>query len=136
MPLKPGNPAFGSEISETRPAATGVSAGDVVMIDTNGEMAPADTEAGDHAGVARYSADDDDRGNALALQGAFIAAAEGTVTEGDRVDAGNATDGTTGQYITDAAGPALALSDTGGTWHGADGADQYDVPAGYIVAKL
>lgn len=136
MPIKPGHPVFGSDISETRPAADGVSAGDVVMINASGEMAPADTEAGDHAGIARYSADDDDRGNALALQGVFVAAAADGISDGDRVGAGNATGTSTGQYIADSSGPALALSDTGGTWHGEDGTDHFDVPDGHIVVRL
>lgn len=131
MPLKPGAPVLAGDVSETRDAAgDSIDAGAAVMIDANGDMTPADTEAGDLAGLSRHADDNGGRGNTLGLSGAYVAKAAAGVADGDRVNAGNTTDGTVGEFDSDAAGPAVALSDTGGTWQGKD------VPTGHAVVHL
>lgn len=129
MPLKAGRAALdGRGVQETRAAAGGtITAGTAVMLDAAGEMVAADTEAGDLYGVAVHDDTNDGNGNSAGIAGPFVVAADGAVTAGDRVNAGNTTGGSTGQVIADAAGPAKALSDTGGTWQG------YTVPAGHAV---
>lgn len=134
MALQPGDPTLSGDVSETRPAADGVEAGDAVMINAEGQMAAADTEAGDLAGISRYTGTNEGRGNALGLAGAYVAAVAAGVSDGERLDAGNATGGTTGVLAASAGGPALALSDEGGTWYSEEGT--FDVPAGYAVVHL
>lgn len=136
MPIKPGKPVLPGDVSETRSAADGVEAGDAVMINADGDMAAADTEAGELAGVARHDGDNEGRGNALHIEGAIVAAVADGVSEGERLGAGNATGGTTGVLAASGGGPALALSDEGGTWHGNEDLNTYDVPAGYAVVDL
>jgi len=53
------------------------------------------------------------------VRGIAVAEVEGTVTAGDDLDIGNATDSTTGQLVTSSGGPAHALSDAGGSYKGA-----------------
>lgn len=120
MPLEAGEAVYSDELEESRDDSN-VSAGDVAAIAADGSLAAADTESNDVAGVVTEA------GN-LGLGGVFVAAASG-VSDGEHVGAGNATGGTTGQFITSSGGPGLALSDVGGTWRG------YDVPAGYAVVQ-
>lgn len=122
MPIEAGENVLGGEdLVEQRGDDGTVSAGDAVMIDANGDMASADTESGDLAGVMTET-------NNLGLEGVYVAAASG-VAEGDKVQAGNATGGTTGQFIT-GGNDGLALSAVGGSWMG------MNVPSGYAVIKL
>lgn len=126
MPLEAGETVFSGDVQESRPHPDGVSAGDAVAL-TNGTTEQADTEANDLGGIAG-------EGDTVVLSGLVVANVAAGVTEGARLNAGNATDGTVGALDADAAGPAVALSAEGGTWHGAAGT--YDVPDGYAVVYL
>ena len=130
MPVKPGKPVLAGDVTETRPAADGVEAGDPVSINANGEMDTLDEEL---AGVARHDGDNDGRGNAMHLSGAIVAAVADGVEDGDRLAPG--AEGAAGTLVTSSGGPVLALSDEGGTWHG-EGINAYDVPDGYAVVHL
>jgi hypothetical protein len=133
MPLKPGNPVLAGDISETRPAASDdIEAGDAVALAdgemTHGEGGEADDVLG---GIARHDGDNDGRGNANHLSGAIVANVEDGVSEGERLDLGG-----DGALTAAADGPAIALSDEGGTWHGVDDINAYDLPDGYAVVHL
>jgi hypothetical protein len=95
------------------------AAGDVTAIDA-GDAEPADGDSG-HAllGVrARGRATDEGSVAPIHTSGPCVAAVEGSVTAGDDLDVGNATNGTVGEFETSAGGPAHALSDAGGAWRG------------------
>lgn len=124
MTLEPGAAVLGGDdVAETRGNDGSVSAGDAVMLDANGDMTAADTEAGDLSGVMTETGQH-------GLSGTFVVAAGDAVAAGNRVGAGNGTGTSTGTVIADSAGQGVALSDTGGTWQG------YDVPAGYAVVHF
>lgn len=123
MPIEAGEAVLSGDVIESRGDDGTPAAGDAVAIDATGAMTPANTEANELAGVLA-------EGGGLGLTGAYVAAADGAVVAGNRVGAGNATGGSTGQFIATADGPGLALSDTGGSWLG------YDVPVGYAVVYL
>jgi hypothetical protein len=123
MPLEAGHVVFGGDIQESRPKGTNVEAGDAVAL-SGGESVEADTEANEFAGVAGET-------ETVLLNGGVVANVAAGVAEGSRLGAGNATGGTTGALIAESGGPAVALSDEGGTWHGSN--QTYDVPDGYAV---
>lgn len=130
----------GSEVGPTR--TTGhpdpdddVEGGDVAAIGADGNLAPADSESHDaHLGVVGRGIK---AGNerTVTWHGRVVAAVEDAVDEGDALDIGDATGTTTGEFIADADGPVLALSDEGGTYRG-DGGAGMDVPDGYAVVLL
>ena len=126
MAIEPGEAVLAGETAETRPKDDGVAAGDAVAL-AGKTAAAVDTEANEFGGIAGET----DR---VILDGVVCAAVEAGATEGSRLGGGNATGGTTGQLIAEAGGPALALSDEGGTWHSTEGT--YDVPDGYAVVHL
>ncbi|WP_226041574.1 hypothetical protein [Natrinema sp. DC36] len=107
------------------------AAGDVVAI-AAGDIEPADGDSG-HAflGVRARGRATENSGVAPAhVSGPTVAAVEGTVSAGDDLDVGNATNGTVGTLETSSGGPAHALSDAGGSWRG------QDAPAGYAWILL
>jgi len=106
-------------------------AGDVAAIDA-GDLEPADGDSGHSLlGVrARGRATDDGGVAPIHSSGPCVAAVEGSVTAGDDLDVGNATNGTVGEFETSAGGPAHALSDAGGAWRGEA------APAGYTWVLL
>lgn len=126
MAIEAGEAVLGGEMAETRPKDDGVEAGDAVAF-AGGTAAAVDTEANELGGIAGET----DR---VILSGAVVAAVEDGATEGSRLGAGNATGGSSGQLVAQADGPAVALSDEGGSWHSEEGT--YDVPAGYAVVHL
>jgi hypothetical protein len=92
--------------------------GEAVAI-AGGDIEPADADAGHELLGVRSGnrAAGDNYG--VHISGVVIAEVEGTVSAGDDLDIGNATDGTVGQLVTSSGGPAHALSGAGGTWRGA-----------------
>lgn len=118
MALEAGETVYSGDVQEHRDDSN-VSAGAAVTIDGNGDLADVDTDANELIGACTES------GNLL-LEGTVVAAASG-VSEGDRVDGGNATNSTTGQFETSSGGPGVALSGVGGTWNGSS------VPSGHAV---
>lgn len=121
MALEAGEVIFGNETAESRPRADGVNNGAAVTLSA-GDMADVDTDSNELCGICGES----DR---LILDGVVVAAASG-VSEGERVDGGNTTNGTVGQFETSSGGPGIALSAVGGTYHGES------VPAGHAVIKI
>jgi|GEM_PF-3146731 len=96
------------------------TAGDAIAIDqSNGKQTQAnsgDTDAGEEfAGAATEDHGTDGDEETLVLSGVVIMNVAGTVVGGDRLDV-SATDG---QLAESSGGPALALTDAGGTWEGA-----------------
>lgn len=105
--------------------------GDAVAI-AGGEIEPADGDAG-HAllGVrARGRATEESNVAPTHVSGPVLAAVEGTVTAGDDLDIGTATNSNVGLLVTSSGGPAHALSDAGGSWRG------QAAPAGYAWVLL
>ena len=129
MPLVPGDSAMAGTSTGTHTTGAGVETGDAVML-SGGEMVPVDSDVGTLAGVARD-------GGALGTRGAFVAAVAAGVTDGQRLAGGRDATGDEpagpderGLLVADPDGPAFALCDEGGTWHGRD------IPAGYAVVEL
>jgi hypothetical protein len=96
------------------------TAGDAVAIDqSNGKQTQAnsgDTGAGEEfAGAAVQDHGEDGDKETIVLSGAVIMNVANSVSAGNRLDV-SATDG---QLAASSGGPALALSDAGGTWQGA-----------------
>lgn len=94
------------------------SAGEAVAI-AAGDLEPADGDAG-HALLGVRSSDraaDDTEG--VHIRGIAIAEVESTVTAGEDLDVGTATNSNVGKLVTSSGGPAHALSDAGGTYKGA-----------------
>lgn len=92
---------------------------------SGGTASSADTESGDLTGATTHGADDTESGDALGIvvSGVVMAQVASGVTQGDDLNAGNATGGSTGQFIAESGGPAHALSDAGGTFQGSSLAD-------------
>lgn len=145
MALEPGDPALSGDLSESRPGTDAVAAGDAVTFG-NGEMSPA-TDTDDFGGIARHDANNGGYGNSSILKGVVLANvntddADGAVVEGALLSPSPSAGELYRSYNTDVdgnvtgynAGPVLALSDEGGTWHGAE--QTYDVPAGYAVVYV
>lgn len=107
------------------------AAGDVVAI-AGGDLEPADGDSShEMLGVRARGRRTENSGIAPThVGGPTVAAVDGTVTAGDDLDAGNATNGTVGAFETSSGGPAHALSDAGGSWRG------QDAPAGYAWVLL
>jgi len=110
-----------SDASET------TSAGDAVGL-TGGEIEPG-TDTENLLGVrARGRVSPNSKNAPVVVSGPTVVAVEGSVSEGDNLDLG--TTGADGELETTAGGPALAVSDAGGSWRG-----QY-APAGYAWVLL
>jgi hypothetical protein len=92
--------------------------GEAVAI-ASGDIEPADSDAGHELLGVRSGNRAAGDNHGVHVSGIVIAEVEGSVTAGDDLDIGNATDGTTGQLATSSGGPAHALSDAGGSWKGA-----------------
>lgn len=102
------------------------AAGDVVAI-AGGDLEPADGDSGHEMLGVRARGRATENGNIAPtyVGGPTVAAVDGTVSAGDDLDVGNATNGTVGAFETSSGGPAHALSDAGGSWRGQDAPDGY-----------
>lgn len=121
MPKGLGDPVGpGYNVERYDSAGSAISAGDAVAIDqTSGDVELADSGNVDRdqfAGVAMTDADSGDAVQILtrASNGVVANVASG-LSGGNRLDAS----ATTGQLATSDGGPALALSDEGGSYKGA-----------------
>lgn len=94
------------------------TAGDAVAIDAD-DLEPADSDAGHEFLGVRSSGRTAGDSAGVHVRGVAVAKVEGTVSAGDDLDIGNATNGTTGQLVTSSGGPAHALTGAGGTYKGA-----------------
>lgn len=116
--------AGGPANTTTNPGDGTVTAGQAVAIDqSDGQAKPGDTDTAaidQFAGIATEDFGDAGDSETIALSGVYIAVVDSGVTAGARLDLGNATGTTTGTLIDADGGPALALSDEGGTYKGAD----------------
>lgn len=116
--------AGGAANTTTTPGDGTVTAGQVVAIDQSDGLAkPVDTDTAaidQVAGIALRDFGDSGDDEAVGLHGVYIAAVDTGITAGARLGAGNATGTTTGTFIDADGGPALALSDEGGSYKGAD----------------
>lgn len=132
MATNPGQ--AGGSSTDTIPYADSddnTSAGDVAAI-ASGDAEPADGDSGHELfGVrARGRATEDGNVAPMHVSGPCVAAVDSSVSAGDDLDVGNATNGTVGQFETSSGGPAHALSDANGEWNG------QTAPAGYAWVLL
>lgn len=130
MPKTAGDVPYTNGIIVTYESDGALADGAAVMV--SGDVASdADTEAGALTGVAGHAAETasgDPVG--IVVSGVVLAQVATGVAQGDDLDAGNATGGSTGQLITSSGGPAHALSDEGGTFQGAT------LPSGVAAVKV
>lgn len=120
MPKEAGDVLYTNSIIVTYESDGALADGAAVRV--SGDTASdADTEVGDLTGVATHGADDTASGDSLGVlvDGVIAAQVASGVAQGDDLNAGNATGGSTGQLITESGGPCHALSDEGGTFQGA-----------------
>lgn len=145
MAIEPGEPLLSGELTESRPGTTAVNAGDAVTL-AGGEMAPAaDTDS--FGGIAIHDDTNGGFGNSALLKGVVLANVNTTDANGAVVEGTLLTPSPTagelyrdysldanGNPVYDQTGTVLALTDEGGTWHGAN--QTYNVPAGYAVVYV
>jgi len=102
--------------------------GDAVALD-GGDITPADTESHDGAVGVRARGEKSGDAAPVVTHGAVVASVATGLTGGTEVGAGNATDGTVGQFASGGSRGVL-LCDEGGTYKGAD------IPDGAAVVDL
>jgi hypothetical protein len=109
-------------------ADNNTSAGDAVAL-SGGDLEPADGDSNERLGVRCEGRQSGDQTTVL-LDGVVVAAVATGTGAGVRVDIGNATNSTAGEFEASAGGPGVTLSAEGGTYKGAD------IPAGYAAVAI
>jgi len=104
------------------------SAGDAVAL-ASGDLEPADGDANERLGVRAEGRTSGDQATVV-LDGVVVAAVDSGVSAGTRVDIGNATNSTVGEFEASSGGPAVTLCAEGGTYKGAS------IPSGYAVVAI
>lgn len=135
--LEAGDEALGgASVRETRAGDGAALAGDAVAIDqTSGQATPGDAnvaDASEFAGIAFEDFGDAGDDETVALTDRTVANVASGVSAGERLDlVDTSVTGApgAGTLVASAGGPALALSDEGGTYRGRT------LPAGYAVVK-